>query len=636
MSEDDANYDDFMMSDEEDMGVIEMEDETEDEAVNGIEDETEDKDEGLLEEGGKARYEIGRSDKCEKHNEQFLALQFEIAQSCADEQDFIRAREVYHNVLQYAQKNDNLVEESFKSITEILRSRSMEVHYSKISEEMCDFILHDFTAFVDFTNENYERIRSDVFQETVSVLLADLFPNLNREFLFAVESIDQYSLLLKMKLQMKCLQLFDDNFNRRRISLHAVNFGKISATIWHDRLEKGIIDQRSLSELQALCGHEDSTSRIDTICLILQCYICNFIENKRCCPETWTKYVDEFESMTASSISVSQRLGSMIQLHLSKAIIILNRINSRERGINTQEFHHEVQTLKSEFWECLQHIEEIGGSKQNFTTAYEKFILTGFTFTSMILHLKTENKINPFDLEQIKIAYNVPIVIVLRKIYDNFTALNLVGLYNSIQRLERLKNNFEGVIETIYHLAQLIKLWTKIAPVYSCLSFTDVQNLLKLDDTRCMTRDELLTILMKSIMNDNADLFYKLNLTKDLVYFGDENKVQLSMYPKESFKLNQKDTRDLEFANNIGIFDNPKSLKNLTLPEFFDSLQSSRDNVQSMNRNHEQQQENLTLATSVSTASVASQHSTGFQPTHMRYSHKYNELSELLQVKLGL
>lgn len=619
MSDEDANYDDFMMSDEDDMGVIEMEEESSAEEQDvSRNDDAEVSDAGLFHK------------QKEVSNESF-EMRFEMAKSYEDDQDFEKARQLYGEIFKSATGDSQSVEWGFKAIVEILRSWSTETHYSSISESICETIISDFNIFIQFLNSNFTSLKNDILQKACASLLDDLFPILNREFLFAIEMTDQHSLLLKMQLQMKCLDMLEKHLTNKTILQESVQFRRIAAKIWHERLSIGTIERENVCKLQTSCDNGDEKFRVDKICLILQCYIYNFVNSGTLdSEETLIKYVKELKEITSNSIGASQRLGLMIQLHLSRAITILVNCNAKENGVEVPKFYEKVQDLRKEFWECLQHIEEIGGSKQNFTSNYEKFILAGFTFTNVILYSADENKINPFDFEQMKIAHKVPIVQVLQNIYQHFVNLNLSSLYDAIQLLGNLQSRFKGLVETVYHLSQLIKLWTKIAPVYSCISLQDIQKLLQLNKSRRLTRDGLLTILMKSITNDDADVLYKLDLTKDLVYFGDENRVQLSMYPKGSFKLNKSGILDLEFANNVTIFDNPEQLKRLTTSEFFDRLQSSRDNVHSINH------EPLPNTAATVTESLSPQQGTGFQPTHIRYSNKYNELSELIQYSLNL
>lgn len=620
MSDEDANYDDFMMSDEEDMAMIEMEEATEDEDNDELDVEKDD------------TVEVSSKSKEEDNNLQSLEKIYETGISLEEDQNFIMARDAFSEVTNADQHMYSPLL-TFKAMNHTLKSWASEIHYSGITEEMSRKIMCDWENMVVFLRENSDRMDVNYLQASLSGLLDELFPNLTRGFLFNIEAVNHSSLMVKMQMQLQCVDQFE-----RLIDAEDplwvphlkwdMKFKQIMAKIWFDRLTTGSIDMRDLQSIEDYCGDiEEATidtdaTYIDKISLILQCHIFNFFETAEVESQSvFMRFVKKLEQLMANSLSISQHLGLVIQLDLAKAILLL--LDDTEEDSNTEvpKFYDNVRNLREQFWGCLQNLEETGGSQHKFSSLFEKFILAGFIFSSMILYNVDEDKINPFDFEQVKIANRIPYVEKLGLVYHNYINLDLKELYLSIQQLPELQKLLSSLIETTYYLAQIAKLWTKIAPVYTCISLRDIQNMLSVKEKVEVTRDDLLTVLMRSIMKDNADIFYKLDLTKDLVYFGDEYKVQLCMYAKESFAMIKNDTTlqaangiaklsDLEFANNVGIFDQPQRLKKLDSTTFFDRLQRARENVHTK---HVQSVDG----------------NAGFLPSRMRFSNKYGELAEL-------
>ena len=87
---------------------------------------------------------------------------------------------------------------------------------------------------------------------------------------------------------------------------------------------------------------------------------------------------------------------------------------------------------------------------------------------------------------------------------------------------------------------------------------------------------------MKSIMNNTAKVYFKLDLTQDLVYFGDENRKLLTPFSKHLYlgtrNISPSASHSLkEWVDNVGVFETtPCRLKDMSSVQFLHELQQSR------------------------------------------------------------
>lgn len=595
-SDEDANYDDFMMSEEEGTDNIEMEDES-DEQCGGVSD-AEDYDH-------------------QESNDAAVDNMYESAVMFAENQQFEHSRELLKNI---QRRTDDLTWK-WKVLTQVLKVWALEMHYDR--EYSDDKMLDDFGELLSFLEEHGSAVGDDLLTRSLEELLDELFPFVGREFLYNTKLSALPYASMKMGKRSSSLSrlmvVLEAGPNKWLESLlQSARFKTLTTSIWCARIQNDTINTEAVDELEADCQSASVAEaakdphHASKLNLILQCHIFRFMKapDSVSLPQlSW--FITRLEQLSSTSLAMSQDLGLMLQLNASKAISMITK-DSKEDNYGELPLARDVNKLRGHFWECLQHLEECGGSQKDFSSAFEKFILSGFIFCNMILYRTEKTKINPFDLEQIKIAQDSPSVVQLSAIYHNFIDSKLPELYSSIQQLAPVRDLLSGLVDNIYYLARLIKLWTQIAPVYSCISLKDIQSMLQLDSTIPFSRDDLLTVLMRSIMKDTAKVFYKLDLTEDLVFFGDEYKLQLCQFSKESLAKSSlcKNGSDLDWTNNVGIFQEPSRLKNLDTCAFFDKLQRSRDTLHSNAQ-------------------------AGFQPSNMRYGDKYDELAQLAEVSLS-
>ena len=370
------------------------------------------------------------------------------------------------------------------------------------------------------------------------------------------------------------------------------------------------------------CSSFEENNDLESVSMLLQYYILEYmntarINNRR----LFKKCIDFFEMLISKSLTFSQESGLMVIIYTSKIVFILDSDSENDLSFALMRYYDRKEELKNMFLYILKHLEEMGKLRErDITSLFHKFILSGFIFTSMILEAIRTDKINPFGFEQVKIALGSPIVNVLEDVYRCFAQLELRQLNASISLIPELSVVLSGIIQDIYYLAQTLKLWRKIARLYSCISISDIISMLQISDDNEMTRDDLLTILMRSIMKNRSVVYFKLDLTSDLVYFGDENKVMLPRCSKEEFRLmiSPKDEEttekarliDFEYVNDVAIYNNPTRIRTKSSKEFFNTLRKSRETVKLPRVNNQSNEDT-------------------FLPSYMKFSNKYLELCKL-------
>ncbi|QID87878.1 COP9 signalosome (CSN) subunit [Saccharomyces pastorianus] len=642
MSDEDDNYDDFMLSDDQGMESIEMEEETDDEDEKMIRlDEQQDQNQ----EG--EQYKQLMQDTVGKVDKEWDACKvlFERGQSFKEDEQYKEARDSF---LKIYYREEFLGDESidvlliwkFKSLNEILRLGAPSFQFqSNGTQDLALQVLEDTATMSDFLQRIDFQIDEKIF-ESLSDTFETLAPNWERVFLFDVEKVDKQNMICKIEFQKSLMDQFqwilkksDKNDKLKKLQC-IIRKKLLIAVIWHRRLTMGdIFIPEVYFQIQNLVCDMGSASfeevnDPESISILLQYYILEFMKNARIKNRNlFKKCIDYFDLTTSKSLTFSQQPGSMVILYTSKAVWILDSDSENDLSFALMKYYDRKEELKNMFLQILKHLEEMGKFRErDIASLFHKFVLSGFIFTSMILEAISADKINPFDFEQVKIALGSPIVHVLQTIYKCFAELDLRQLNANISRIPELSIIMKKIIQDIYYLAQTLKLSRKIAQLYSCISINDIIDMLQVNENNEMTRDDLLTILMRSIMKDRSVLYFKLDLTSDLVYFGNENKVMLPRCSKEEIRLTSTSKEDgptknaklidFEYVNDVGIYNNPTRIKTKSSKEFFNTLRKSREIVR--------------------LPKVSNQSNEGvFLPSYMRFATKYLELTKLSSTNLS-
>ncbi|CAR26827.1 ZYRO0C02420p [Zygosaccharomyces rouxii] len=526
MSDDEENYDDFMMSDDD--GMVEMEDDDEDEENIA----------GSGSQNGESGNDISDSSEI---NRQSLEDLYEMGVYYGEEQDWIKAQTTLRKLVDISEgdTDEDAVHWRHKSLLQILHHWALRMHYNDLPQ--LDEVIPACKELVrQFGIQNDDKIWSEIYTTPRGFLFDDEFEPLA---------------LPRIELQLKCMEplLIDETMQLRHNVL----------SIWQNRLKSNRIDESRINFLESHCFNNDDGKELDTlhveiVNLILQCYIHEFMSTGKInSMAKFSQFLVKVESHANRSLAVSQTLGIMMQLPLAQAI---------EQVLQKSPDTKRLQQL---FWSSLRQVEEIGGP-QKFSSRLEEFILCGFIFCSMIMY-RENGKVNPFDLEQVKVGREMEIVQILQDCYYNFVQLKLSQLGISINKLPiGVLTLLDVLVKEIYQVAQITKLWESVAPLFSCISLRDLQKELQVSQIP-VTRDHILTILMTSIMKDRAAVYYKLDLKRDLVYFGNENKVPLSLCAKQSLTLGE-----LERSNDIGMWHSTRKIKHKDTNAFFQDLQKQR------------------------------------------------------------
>ncbi|CAI4050787.1 Rri2p SKDI_15G0420 [Saccharomyces kudriavzevii IFO 1802] len=645
MSDEEDNYDDFMLSDDEGMESIEMEEESGDEDEEMLRLNEEDDREHQDRDVGQHLQHVQDSLEEDHKEEDICEKLFEQGQNFKRDEQYKEARDSFLKIYYRGEFScddgmERLLAWKFKALNEILRLRAAQLYFQKnCTRDLALQVLEDTATMSVFLQRMDHQINKNV-----SELLSDTFeilaPKWERVFLFDVEKVDKENMICRIKFQKNFMDQFQwilkksDKNSKLKNLQYIIRKKLLIALIWHRRLTTGdIFIPEISSQIQNIArGNEhasiEDNNDLESVSILLQYYILEFMKSARIKNRSlFEKCIRNFELMISRSLTFSQESGLMVILYTSKAVWILDSDSEDDISFALVNYYDRKEELKDMFLHILKHLEEMGKFRErDITSLFHKFVLCGFIFTSIILEAISTDKINPFDFEQVKIALGSPVVSVLKNVYKCFTQLELRELNANISRIPELSIVLSKIIQDIYYLAQTLKLWKKIARLYSCISINDIIMMLQISNDNEMTRDDLLTILMRSIMKDRSMVYFKLDLTSDLVYFGDENKVMLPRCSKEEFRLtgSPKDDGstanarliDFEYVNDVGIYSNPTRIKTKSSKEFFNTLRKSRETVK-LPKVNDQSNEDV------------------FLPSYVKFSNKYLELTKLVTNNLA-
>ncbi|SCU97406.1 LAME_0F19570g1_1 [Lachancea meyersii CBS 8951] len=273
-----------------------------------------------------------------------------------------------------------------------------------------------------------------------------------------------------------------------------------------------------------------------------------------------TEGLEELVSRISAQLQnfFSRPLPLMATIHFTKAYLVLGQLSATNKK--------SILQCNTELWQSFKCLEEIGNK-----TAFQELVFCAFILSSLLLlgqKTQTNDIISPFELEQIKVL-ETPLSRNLEKLYQAFVEYDLKRFAAALDASDQFSHVIRPLIAAVIHLLQVRMLWHRLAVCYSCISLADIQVLLTVGHLPPLSRNAVLTILMQSIMADTAPVFFKLDLTQDLVYFGDDGRKPLTVYTKDSY-LASKDTNGqpdisqgtanmppIEWIGSIGVFDLP-------------------------------------------------------------------------------
>lgn len=580
MSDENNNYDDFMMSDDDAMESFEMEEDSDNEVnIENIND----------------RSKVNHDDIIPKINDK-------IYHNCSTPSITVNIKELYE--VGIVLKDNCQFEEAKKVFGEIIKI-GCDKWIHKCNRELilcwhdelikfnCDNKSELVTGLKNYMNVLNSFVNKNEYGvvESLKDIIIKIVPGIDSSFLFETSSVVDVNVI---KFQMEILNCLDSLQVNSLLVRNLLDGKKLENQIWHEKLTNNFIPKYLLKELSFFDSLE-----IDILLLKLQSYFLVLFQTGSFNEENMNNCINILEKSIGKSIYLLQQPRTMSLLHFGKCLLYMNQKHYWDYDDN-------IFRCKHHFWECFKDLEELGltnlYAKDDF---FKHLSLSGFILCDMILLNKSQStKIIPFELEQIKIMKESTLVDTLKQIYESFQDMDLKKLSLSIKNIEQFQLILFPLIDKIYELARIGKIWKQIARFYQCISIEDILKLLKIDETNKITRDELLTILMKSLINHTEQISFKLDFKNNCVYFGDQHENDFTSINKEMFlsmqisNINRQHSkkrfhrnddciipllnenpellRAKEYADNISVFQSPIRSKQLTLTKFMDKIRNSR------------------------------------------------------------
>lgn len=374
------------------------------------------------------------------------------------------------------------------------------------------------------------------------------------------------------------------------------------------------IPTQSIIDLQQLIDATQSHLHVKCLYLQLQMFLYNFLFQGA---SQHDKYRMQFEQSIESlrecvsgSLALQQDPQLTLVLHMSSGVHYLPR-NEYDRDDEDFEqyqdaipgeltsFMDRIRGCRNEFLAALKKLDEIGytssSKEHSHIQLFRQLILCVFIMASMVMLRHSQSRlqqksqqqdlnISPFNYEPVRVLKDHPFMQGLEHMHSYFVSLDLTNLYNELHNLGPLSLILRYMSARIMRLGQTFKLWTQVAPNYSCISLEDMRELLSYSPDVPVSRDDVLTILMRSILKGKAVVYFKIDLVADLVHFGDELKLPVAVYPREHHFHNHGDSSNtptpsnLEYANNVDVFSvETKHVAATDSVAFFSQLRQNRD-----------------------------------------------------------
>ncbi|QEU58547.1 Rri2 [Kluyveromyces lactis] len=413
---------------------------------------------------------------------------------------------------------------------------------------------------------------------SVKRLINRIVPDLNSHLLFTERlrqsSID-VSTLMERQSYLDILEKSVADMDQELRDL--VTIRKIVYCVWIHVLRWEQIPKETLEEL-----HENIN--LETYFILLQLHVRTFVDEDIVHLIELVKVVDEMGRFMTNSLSVSQIPTVTSVYHFAKFLTLWK----------STDHYNQSQMLskcEGELTSCFQDLEAIGGSERD-GLMLTRLSLMGIVFCHLLLNDKT--KLVPFELEQIKVLEADELVVLLQELYQCWLDMDIYALEQCLLQLEDFYSPWYNVmIEKIIALCQSNKLWKRIAPTYSCIALQDLMAKLETGNTITMNRDQLLTLLMKSIAKDTADVYYKLDLVEDYVYFGEEYFVplrseELNIVNPLSQQMGSEIIGKDEWLCNVSNWHKQKVPKKLSAIEFMDYMKAARVTISQTNLAHQE------------------------------------------------
>ncbi|SCU91092.1 LAMI_0E04698g1_1 [Lachancea mirantina] len=370
--------------------------------------------------------------------------------------------------------------------------------------------------------------------------------------------------------------------------------------LWVVRLTENSIDLPALDKLEANCGAD-----VRALETMLQSFMWLYFYREQIDTHRWSLRLSKLRAILSTTLVLSQSMSLTALMHFSEAIVQLHnsQLVCTVRHLNV---------CKDGFWKCFRDLEHAGLSITKAKSTFRDLTLSCFVISCTLLLPHTENaqedNISPFEYEAVQLTENATLLANLREIYDSFIKGDLKKYASILPIIAVDRLPLKLLILKMHESFRLRRLWQFIAPVYSCLSLADLQKELYIPSEPCLSQSDIIKLLMRSIMNNTAKVYFKLDLKQRFVFFGETYKVrfsaltkrqslakkaqELSIFDKYSSpqlawpganatRETQPETCNAlehhqEWLENVGIFREPSQAdnKNKTCLQFINELQS--------------------------------------------------------------
>lgn len=438
------------------------------------------------------------------------------------------------------------------------------------------------SQFCDYLLRNNCSVDGSRILPFLQRLIIDLFPDLTNRYMFElreVSEMDKTRLLNKINLRSRLYTIFKclpkwigDEQVQEFLELQSlilshwkrlISTGLIRSDTDNDISQ--LIDYGSLDSLiTALLNESESFNEklsnkktleqriiIQRYELIFQIFTLSyFLNGKTIINDIFEIKLDRilqnFQRYSNDLLTVSQDSKIMLLYHLSYSIHLI--INIPQMRVP----YKSMLLCRDQFLSSLRHLEILGSYSQWQRNEHCQYILIGFILVSVFIILQekyidnreqlyADTLLDPFEYEEVKIiGKTAQCEEVIKRLQKNcIKIIRLTDLQESYYELQNILSGlshgkifekYRIIIEEMFNIAVKSKLLYKIVPLYERISIEDLQNLLTYDPKgHPLSKDDIIQLLMEFKLDEGLERRKKLSsfsidFIEDHVLFDEETR----------------------------------------------------------------------------------------------------------------
>lgn len=438
------------------------------------------------------------------------------------------------------------------------------------------------SQFCDYLLRNNCSVDGSRILPFLQRLIIDLFPDLTNRYMFElreVSEMDKTRLLNKINLRSRLYTIFKclptwiaDEQVQEFLELQSlilshwkrlISTGLIRPDTDNDISQ--LIDYGSLDSLiTALLNESESSNEkiskektleqriiIQRYELIFQIFTLSyFLNGKTIINDIFEIKLDRilqiFQRYSNDLLTVSQDSKIMLLYHLSYSIQLIINIPQMRAP------HKSMLLCRDQFLSSLRHLEILGSYSQWQRNGHCQYILIGFILVSVFIILQEkyidnreqlygDTLLDPFEYEEVKIiGKTAQCEEVIKRLQKNcIKIIRLTDLQESYYELQNILSGlshgkifekYRIIIEEMFNIAVKSKLLYKIVPLYERISIEDLQNLLTYDPKGYpLSKDDIIQLLMEFKLDEGLERRKKLSsfsidFIEDHVLFDEETR----------------------------------------------------------------------------------------------------------------